>query len=78
MQNAKNILLVRDMMKYAWDGYHEKGWGANEVRPISGQGYSAAVFGNKPTGATVVDALDTLWIMGLIDEFNQGKVNYSL
>jgi len=59
-------------MKFAWDGYREKGWSWNEVRPISGKGYSAAVFGNSKTGATVVDALDTLWIMGLTDEFKEG------
>lgn len=63
---------VREMMKFAWDGYVEKGWSFNEVRPISGKGYSAAVFGNSKTGATIVDALDTLWIMGLTDEFKQG------
>lgn len=64
---------VRDMMKHAWRGYREKAWTENEVRPISGKGHSANIFGNAKTGATIVDALDTLWIMGLTIEFNQGR-----
>jgi len=64
---------VRNMMIHAWKGYHEKAWSENEVRPISGKGHSANIFGNAKTGATIVDALDTLWIMGLTDEFNEGR-----
>ena len=64
-------------MKHAWNGYVEKGWTWNEVRPISGQGYSAAIFGNQKTGATIVDALDTLYIMGLEDEFKHGSSYFS-
>ena len=63
---------VRDMMRHAWRGYKERAWTENEVRPISGRGHSANIFGNGKTGATIVDALDTLWIMGLTDEFNEG------
>ena len=48
---------VREMMKHAWRGYHEKAWTENEVRPISGKGHSANIFGNAKTGATIVDAL---------------------
>jgi len=64
---------VKDMMKVAWEGYRKYAWGANEVKPISKQRHSANIFGNAETGATIVDALDTLWIMGLRDEFKQGQ-----
>ena len=48
---------VREMMKHAWRGYKERAWTENEVRPISGRGHSANIFGNGKTGATIVDAL---------------------
>ena len=60
---------VRDMMKLAWSSYCHYAWGANELRPITKQKHSANIFGNAETGATIVDALDTLYIMGLTDEF---------
>ena len=61
------------MMNHAWQGYKKKAWSENEVRPISGKGHSAAIFGNSKTGATIVDALDTLYIMGMTEEFNEAK-----
>ena len=64
---------VRDMMKLAWKGYETFAWGANELKPISKSRHSANIFGNADTGATIVDALDTLWIMGLHDEFYKGR-----
>ena len=64
---------VRDMMKLAWEGYHKYAWGANELKPISMKRHSANIFGSADTGATIVDALDTLWIMGLHNEFKQGQ-----
>ena len=64
---------VRDMMKVAWEGYRKYAWGANELKPISKHRHSSNIFGNADTGATIVDALDTLWIMGMHDEFKQGQ-----
>ena len=61
------------MIKLAWDGYAEYAMGENELKPISKRGHSAAVFGKTHLGATIVDSLDTLFIAGLYDEFNQGK-----
>ncbi|XP_076820198.1 mannosyl-oligosaccharide 1,2-alpha-mannosidase IA-like [Clavelina lepadiformis] len=70
---VKKRETVKDMMKLAWKSYHQYAWGANELKPISKQRHSANIFGSAETGATIVDALDTLYIMGLMDEFNQGK-----
>ncbi|CBY33688.1 unnamed protein product [Oikopleura dioica] len=64
---------VKEMMNHAWQGYKKKAWSENEVRPISGKGHSAGIFGNGKTGATIVDALDTLYIMGMMNEFNEAK-----
>ena len=61
------------MMKHAWDSYVKYAWGANELKPISRRGHSASIFGNTAFGATIVDGLDTLYIMGLEEEFKKGR-----
>ncbi|XP_053536588.1 mannosyl-oligosaccharide 1,2-alpha-mannosidase IB isoform X2 [Ictalurus punctatus] len=61
------------MMKHAWDSYRQYGWGHNELKPIAKKGHSTNIFGNSQLGASIVDALDTLYIMGLHDEFKDGQ-----
>ncbi|XP_035707771.1 mannosyl-oligosaccharide 1,2-alpha-mannosidase IA-like [Folsomia candida] len=61
---------IRRMMVDAWGAYRYFAWGDNHVRPCSGQGDSGGVFG---PGATIVDALDTLYIMGLEEQYEEGK-----
>ena len=61
------------MMKHAWSNYVLYAWGSNELKPISRKGHSASIFGNTALGATIVDGLDTLYIMGLMDEFKKGR-----
>ncbi|KAG7213150.1 hypothetical protein KM043_002465 [Ampulex compressa] len=64
---------VKEMMKHGWDNYVRYAWGKNELRPITKRGHSASIFGASNMGATIVDGLDTLYIMGLHDEFKQGR-----
>lgn len=57
---------VKEAFLHSWHGYKEYAWLHDEVKPISGEtndGYGA-------WGVTLVDTLDTLWIMGLEDEFH--------
>ena len=56
---------VRDAMKHAWDGYVTHAWGADDLKPVS-KAASNWLGGN---GATILDALSTLHIMGLEEEF---------
>lgn len=49
--------------------YKAKAWGKDEIQPISGG--SNNKWGGL--GMTLVDSLDTLYIMGLMDEFNEAK-----
>lgn len=71
---------VTEMVLHAWRGYKTYAWGKNELRPISKRGHTAGIFGRQDMGATIVDALDTLYIMGLMEEFNEGRawVQYHL
>nr|XP_020492708.1 mannosyl-oligosaccharide 1,2-alpha-mannosidase IA [Labrus bergylta] len=59
---------VKEMMKHAWDSYKRYAWGSNELRPVSKQGHSSNLFGSIK-GATIVDALDTLYIMEMFEDF---------
>ncbi|KAH6664498.1 glycoside hydrolase [Halenospora varia] len=69
--SAKAIRLrrlkeVRKEFLHAWNGYKREAWGKDELRPING-GYKTPFCG---WAASLVDTLDTLWIMELYDEFN--------
>ncbi|KEQ77247.1 seven-hairpin glycosidase [Aureobasidium namibiae CBS 147.97] len=58
---------VLDAFKRAWLAYKDHAWMADELTPISGDKRNTFA----GWAATLVDALDTLWIMGLKDEFNE-------
>uniref|UniRef100_A0A3Q3BXN3 alpha-1,2-Mannosidase n=1 Tax=Haplochromis burtoni TaxID=8153 RepID=A0A3Q3BXN3_HAPBU len=60
------------MMKFAWDNYKRYAWGKNELRPLTRNGHIGNMFGGL-RGASIVDSLDTLYIMGLMDEYNDAK-----
>ncbi|XP_073428373.1 mannosyl-oligosaccharide 1,2-alpha-mannosidase IA-like isoform X2 [Dendrobates tinctorius] len=59
---------IKEMMKFAWDSYKRYAWGENELRPVTKDGHFGSLFGGLK-GATIVDALDTLYIMDLEEEF---------
>lgn len=62
-------------MKHAWNGYVEYAWGKDMLKPISRSNHEW-----MGLGLTLVDALDTLYIMNLTSEFNQARkwVQYDL
>ncbi len=51
----------------SWDSYKRHAWLWDELTPLSGSRRNT--FGGL--GATLVDALDTLWIMDLRDDFDE-------
>ncbi|RCI13371.1 hypothetical protein L249_1012 [Ophiocordyceps polyrhachis-furcata BCC 54312] len=59
----------RDAVKRAfvksWEAYKAHAWGKDELMPLSGKGRQTF----SGWAAQLVDALDTLWIMGLRDDF---------
>ncbi|KAF2271489.1 class I alpha-mannosidase [Westerdykella ornata] len=56
---------VRKAFQRTWNSYRKHAWKMDELMPISGKGLDT--FGGW--GATLVDSLDTLWIMGFKKEF---------
>lgn len=60
-------LAVRDEFQRTWESYRQYAWGLDELRPTAGTGQDT--FGGW--GATLIDSLDTLWIMGFKDYFHE-------
>ncbi|XP_048488574.1 endoplasmic reticulum mannosyl-oligosaccharide 1,2-alpha-mannosidase isoform X2 [Plutella xylostella] len=59
---------VVSSFQHAWKGYKEYAWGYDNLKPVS-KGASNWF----SLGLTIVDALDTAFIMGLSDEYEEGK-----
>nr|XP_016931058.1 mannosyl-oligosaccharide alpha-1,2-mannosidase IA-like [Drosophila suzukii] len=64
---------VKEMMKFAWKGYAENAWGFNELNSELGVPHNESVFGSHHIGLSIIDSLDTLFIMGLKEEYEQGR-----
>jgi mannosyl-oligosaccharide alpha-1,2-mannosidase len=62
---------VRREMRWAWRQYRDRAWGKDQIRPISG-GFESFPLKDHHLGLTIVEALDTLWVMGLDAEFRDG------
>ncbi|CAG8519774.1 11583_t:CDS:2, partial [Acaulospora colombiana] len=60
---------IKNGFLHAWRGYSNYAWGYDELKPVSNQGINKF----NGWGATIVDSLDTLWIMGLMEEFDKSK-----
>ncbi|KAE9601634.1 hypothetical protein Lal_00040660 [Lupinus albus] len=60
---------VKDAMLHAWTSYEKYAWGMDELKPETKIGVDS--FGGL--GATLVDSLDTLYIMGLDAQFNRAR-----
>ena len=66
-ERLRRQTAVRESFKHAWHGYKNLSMPHDELKPIS-KGVGDPFNG---WGATLVDSLDTLWIMGLHDEFEE-------
>lgn len=62
---------VRGEMAWAWGHYKAHAWGKDEIKPLSG-GFSSFPLKHQHLGLSLVEALDTLWLMGLDAEFAEG------
>lgn len=60
---------VKEAMLHAWTSYEKYAWGQDELQPQSKNGVNS--FGGL--GATLIDSLDTLYIMGLDEQFQRAR-----
>uniref|UniRef100_A0A8C3G5D6 alpha-1,2-Mannosidase n=1 Tax=Cyclopterus lumpus TaxID=8103 RepID=A0A8C3G5D6_CYCLU len=68
LPEARLLEAVQEAFLHSWKGYKDFAWGHDELRPLS-KSYSEW-FG---LGLTLIDALDTMWILGLKKEFEEAK-----
>lgn len=61
------------MMIHAWSNYVRYAWGYDELDPLAKRGSSSQIFGLANIGATIVDSLDTLFVMGLRKEYDAAR-----
>lgn len=61
----ERLSKIKSELKQAWKGYRENAFMHDELRPVDGS-YRDPFCG---WAATLVDSLDTLWIAGMKDEF---------
>ncbi|XP_064112684.1 endoplasmic reticulum mannosyl-oligosaccharide 1,2-alpha-mannosidase-like isoform X2 [Macrobrachium nipponense] len=66
-KNARQEAVI-SAMKHAWRGYKAFAWGHDHLKPIS-----RSLEDWLHLGLTLVDALDTLWIMDLKEEFAEAQ-----
>lgn len=66
-QSSRQKAVV-EACKHAWSGYEKFAWGRDELLPISKRG---GTWFNL--GLTLVDSLDTLWMMDLKKEFLKAR-----
>lgn len=67
-ESKKGLEAVKEAFRHAWKGYKNFAWGHDELKPVSksyGEWFNL--------GLTLIDALDTMWIMGLKEEFEEAK-----
>ncbi|KAJ0164070.1 Endoplasmic reticulum mannosyl-oligosaccharide 1,2-alpha-mannosidase [Colletotrichum tanaceti] len=65
-KREKRLALVKAEMERSWTGYRKFAWTHDELSPVTGR------FRDPFCGwaATLVDGLDTLWIMGMKEDFD--------
>ncbi|KAL4437567.1 hypothetical protein ABPG77_003548 [Micractinium sp. CCAP 211/92] len=66
---------VRQGMMHAWAGYKAFAWGADEIHPKSKTAKTDIMGGAgiRGMGVSLVDALSTLKVMGLDEQFKEGR-----
>ncbi|GAA5814581.1 hypothetical protein MFLAVUS_008080 [Mucor flavus] len=60
---------IKDAFVFSWKGYRNYSWGYDENRPVSNSPRDT----RNGWGATIVDGLDSLYIMGLHKDFKEAK-----
>ncbi|RLU79687.1 hypothetical protein CTZ27_36235 [Streptomyces griseocarneus] len=58
---------IREEFLHAWQGYKRHAWGHDELLPVTG-GHREFFADGHPVGLSIIEALDTHYVMGLDDE----------
>ncbi|KAJ2778056.1 hypothetical protein H4R18_004826 [Coemansia javaensis] len=69
--DQQRLAAVRRAMAHAWKGYRDHAFGQDELQPLTRSGNVR--WGNW--SVSLVDALDTLYLMGMRDEYAEAKAH---
>eukprot|EP00435_Cladocopium_sp_Y103_P001648 s2810_g1.t1 len=58
---------ARNMLRHVWSNYERHAFGRDQLKPVTGRGVDS--WGG--VAQTLVDSLDTLWMMGFHEEFHR-------
>ena len=61
---------IKEAMRHSWEGYRACAFGKDEVAPQTCDGKDKPMYG---ISTTLVDSLDTLWLMDMKDEFYEAR-----
>lgn len=74
--DVERLKAVKAAMQHAWGGYETYAWGQDELNPKSKKGKLGVLGGMNGFsgfGASIVDAMSTLHLMGLKEEFGRAR-----
>ncbi|KAG6262718.1 hypothetical protein E4U48_007092 [Claviceps purpurea] len=66
-KRLRRLTMVKNEIQRSWAGYKQYAWMHDEITPVSNRSRDPFC----GWAATLVDSLDTLWIAGLKDEFDE-------
>ena len=69
VQHSEKQRAVVNAFKHAWSSYKKYAWGHDDLLPLS-KSYTSVDYG---MAMTMVDSLDTMWLMGLQEEFEEAR-----
>ena len=77
-KQESRLFAVKEAFKHSWQGYRDLAWLRDELAPVTGT--YRQTFGGW--GATLIDSLDTLWLMGMKEHFEEaveaiGQIDFS-
>lgn len=78
LADEKKLDAIRKVFSFSWSGYRKNAWMQDELSPMSGKYRNPF----NTWGATLVDTLDTLWMLDLKEEFEEaveavGKIDFT-
>ncbi|KAA8498226.1 Mannosyl-oligosaccharide 1,2-alpha-mannosidase MNS1 [Porphyridium purpureum] len=62
---------IRGMIRFAWNSYASMAWGMDLLLPLEKKGSNSKTFGGQ--AASIIDAIDTLYLVGMHDEFEKAR-----
>lgn len=65
VERKRRLRAVEEVFKHSWEGYKKNAWLQDEVSPLTGMARNPFA----GWAATLVDSLDSLWIMGMKKDF---------